>query len=409
MRALVQPFLTVARVDGRLSAELRGAGTLADPVVTGTVQGDGISLDVPPYGVYLKGGRLRAALEGERVRVAELSIRGGGGSFSASGTLPLRPAEGARLDWRARDFGLLDRPDMRLVVSGEGAVRLDGERVALSGELRADEGFIDVEQDRLPDLGSDVVVLDRRGTRPKGGVRRLPIALDLQLDLGQKLTVQGLGFDGKVTGRVRLTTDKAGELRADGRLSALHATYLAYGQQLDVDPGELIFAGPIDNPALQITAWRRNQAVEAGVQITGTARAPRAQLVSQPAVPDGEKLSWLVLGRPPDDATKADLALLQAAAGALLPRGSSVPLTRRIARTVGLDDITLRGNSELAQQVVAVGKRLSDRFYVSYEQAIGATAANLVKLDYTLSRRWSLRAETGTITGLGLYYRYSWD
>jgi translocation and assembly module TamB len=149
--------------------------------------------------------------------------------------------------------------------------------------------------------------------------------------------------------------------------------------------------------------------VEAGVQISGTARNPRAQLVSNPSVPDGEKLSWLVLGRAPDDATKADLALLQAAAGALLPRGSSVPLTRRIARTVGLDEITLRGNSELAERVVALGKRVSDRLYVSYEQAVGATAANLVKLDYTLSRRWSVRAETGTITGLGLFYRYSWD
>jgi translocation and assembly module TamB len=221
--------------------------------------------------------------------------------------------------------------------------------------------------------------------------------------------VQGLGFDGKVTGQLHLTTDKAGELRAEGKLTAKDATYLAYGQALNVDPGELLFTGPIDNPTLNITAWRRNQAVEAGVQISGTARLPRAQLVSNPTVTDGEKLSWLVLGRAPDDATKADLALLQAAAGALLPRGSSVPLTTRIARSVGLDEIALRGNSELAERVVALGKRLSDRLYVSYEQAVGATAANLVKLDYTLSRRWSVRAETGTITGLGLFFRYSWD
>jgi translocation and assembly module TamB len=405
--ALTRPFLTQARVDGRLRADLQGSGTLSEPSIAGTVRGEALRVDVPPYGIYLKDGALAAVLEGERVRVTELSIRGRSGLVSASGALPLRAGAGGRIEWRAQDLGLLDRPDLRLVVSGQGAVALEKGRLALSGELRAGSGFVDIERDRLPDLGSDVVVLGRQ--TPREALQRPPVALDLRLDLGERLTVQGLGFDGKVTGQVRVSTDPAGELRAEGKVTAKDATYLAYGQRLDVDPGELLFTGPVENPTLQITAWRRNQAVEAGVQITGTARAPRAQLVSQPSVPDGEKLSWLVLGRPPDDATKADLALLQAAAGALLPRGSSVPLTRRIARTVGLDDITLRGNSELAERVVALGKRLSDRLYVSYEQAVGATAANLVKLDYTLSRRWSVRAETGTITGLGLFYRYSWD
>ncbi|HZR68985.1 MAG TPA: translocation/assembly module TamB domain-containing protein [Burkholderiales bacterium] len=405
---VAKPFLTQARVDGRIGIDVQGRGTLARPVITGAVHGEAIRIDVPPYGVYLKDGKLAAVLEGDRVRVEELSIRGGEGSLTASGALPLRGAGGGRLEWRARDLGVLDRPDMRLVLSGQGAVALEDGRVAVSGELRARSGFFDIERDRLPDLGNDVVVLGQAAP-PREALKRPPVALDVRLDLGDRLTVQGLGFDGKVTGQLRVSTDKAGELRAEGKLTAKDATYLAYGQALNVDPGEVIFDGPIENPALNITAWRRNQAVEAGVQIGGTARNPRAQLVSNPSVPDGEKLSWLVLGRAPDDATKADLALLQAAAGALLPRGSSVPLTRRIARTVGLDEITLRGNSELAERVVALGKRVSDRLYVSYEQAVGATAANLVKLDYTLSRRWSVRAETGTITGLGLFYRYSWD
>jgi translocation and assembly module TamB len=406
--ALTRPFLTQARVDGRMIAELHGRGTVSQPVVTGTVRGESLRFDVPPYGVYLKDGKLAASLDGERVRITELSIQGGAGSMTASGSLPLRAGGAGRIDWRAQRLGLLDRPDMRLVLSGEGSAGWEQGRIAVSGTLRADSGFFDIERDRLPDLGSDVVVMGQEAPR-REALRRPPVALDMRLDLGDRLIVQGLGFDGKVNGQLHVTTDKAGELRADGKLTAKDATYLAYGQRLDVDPGELLFAGPIENPTLQVTAWRRNQAVEAGVQISGTARAPRAQLVSQPSVPDGEKLSWLVLGRPPDDATKADLALLQAAAGALLPRGSSVPLTRRIARTVGLDEISLRGNSELAERVVALGKRLSDRLYVSYEQAVGATAANLVKLDYTLSRRWSVRAETGTITGLGLFYRYSWD
>ena len=70
-----------------------------------------------------------------------------------------------------------------------------------------------------------------------------------------------------------------------------------FGQRLTIERGRLIFDGPIDNPALDIVALRKNLQVEAGVKVTGTARVPRVELTSEPPVPDGEKLSWLVLGQ----------------------------------------------------------------------------------------------------------------
>ncbi|HEU5175832.1 MAG TPA: translocation/assembly module TamB domain-containing protein [Burkholderiales bacterium] len=408
VRTLARPLIEEARVDGRLSAELRATGTLKQPVIHGTLSGEGLSFELPAYGVALKDGTLSARLEGDHLKVESFSVRGGEGRFSATGTLPLGAAGTARIAWKAEKLGLLERPDMRLVASGEGEVSYDGTRVALNGELRADRGHFEFERDRLPTLGDDVVVIGQDRPPPKGRMK-LPIALDLRLDLGSDLVVRAYGLDGKVAGLVDLSTTKEGELRAHGRLYAVHATFLAYGQTLQVDPGVVIFDGPIDNPSLQITAWRRNQAVEAGVQVSGTVRNPNVQLVSQPPVPEGERLSWLVLGRAPSGATQADLGLLQAAAGALLAGGDSVPLDRRIARKFGLDEIALRGTGELTDRVVAVGKRLSDRVYISYEQGIGAVASNLIKLDYALGRRWTLRAETGTSSGGGLFYRYSWD
>jgi translocation and assembly module TamB len=208
---------------------------------------------------------------------------------------------------------------------------------------------------------------------------------------------------------VRFTTDVAGELRAEGTISSVNATFQAYGQRLQVAEGTVIFNGPIDNPTLQVRAWRRNMPVEVGVQVNGTVQDPRVQLVSEPPVTEGEKLSWLVLGHAPNEATGGDAAMLQAAAGALFGRGNAPSPTQRIAKTFGLDEITLRSSSTLPSQVVAVGKRLSDRVYISYEQAVSVVYGSLVRLDYSLTRRLSLRAETGTTSGVGVVYRYSWD
>jgi translocation and assembly module TamB len=370
-----------------------------------------MSLELPPYGVYLRDGELVARLAQDVLTVEQFSVHGGQGTLTAKGGLPLRLADGnAKLAWQARQFTAVDRQDVRLVVSGDGEIGFDGKKLLLTGELRADRGSVEYASDRLPKLADDIVV-EGESRRTTAAKTQLPVSLNIDLDLGSNLTVALRGFDGKLTGRVNLKTTADGELRAYGEVRAAQATYFAYGKRLRVDPGIITFDGPLENPALQITAWRRNQQVEAGVQISGTVRAPRVQLVSQPPVPEGEKLTWLVLGRPPSDTTKADLGLLQAAAGALLARGeiTSMPLDQRLARTFGLDEISLRGSGEAEDRVVAFGKRLSDKVYVSYEQGIGTVASNLVKLDYSISRRWSVRAETGTSSGGGLFYRFSWD
>jgi translocation and assembly module TamB len=408
LRTLAQPFLTQARIDGRLSAELQGTGTLGKPVITGTVRGDQLRLDVPPHGIYLRDGRLRASLRGDVLEVAELMLQGGEGRIVAAGTVSLANTQERRLAWRAEQLRLLNRPDMRLVLSGKGMVRFDGERLKLTGEARADRAFVELGPERLPRLGDDVVVV---GAAAEPGRERAPLPLELEadVDLGDQFAVRGRGFDGRLEGQLRVVGAPQGELLAYGKVRAVNASFLAYGRKLEVDPGTLIFDGPLDNPSLQITAWRRNQPVEAGVQLTGSAQAPNVRLVSSPPVPEGERLSWLVLGRAPTEMTGADLGLLQTAAGALLGRGDAVPVTDRIARAAGLDELVLRGGNELTEGVVAFGKRLSDRLYVTYEQGLGAAATNLIKLDFSLTDRLSLRAETGTASGWGLFYRFSWD
>ena len=78
-----------------------------------------------------------------------------------------------------------------------------------------------------------------------------------------------------------------------------------------------------------------------------------------------------------------------------------------MASRIGLDEIGV-GSDRQGSQAVTLGKRLSDRIYVSYEQSIDAALA-VLRLEYALTRRLSVRAETGTRSGMDLFYRYSFD
>ena len=219
---------------------------------------------------------------------------------------------------------------------------------------------------------------------------------------------------------------------AIGMLRVRDGVYQAYGQKLEITRGRVIFNGPIDNPVLDITAMRRGGLVEAGVSVTGTVLSPRIRLVSNPDVPDAQKLSWLVLGVGTDDARSgAQVAALTAAAATLFGGDGGGP-GGGLARSLGLDVLTIRNASNspfgadfganfpqqagsattstlgTAQDVVAIGKRLGSNVVVTYEQGLRGIWS-LLRLQYDITRRLSLRAQTGTDTAIDLLWLYSFD
>ena len=420
---VLQPWIgSAAVVSGRAHFEVAARGTAGRPALSGALTGEGLRLDAPQYGLHFTDGRLAAHAADGRVVIDEFVLGAGAGTFRASGEIaglaPGGERPNARLAWRAERFRAFNRPDLRLVVAGEGTAVAEGGKVTISGKLRADEGNIVYLATPDATLGDDVVVKGR--PRPGAGSPRgenVPLALDLALDLGNKLTFSGEGLETGLSGIVQVTTGRGG-LLGRGTIRTVRGTYFAFGQQLTIDRGRLVFDGRLDNPGLDIVALRKNLAVEAGVTITGTVKVPVIQLTSNPPVPDSEKLSWLVLGQALDGTSGGDLAALQAASAVLLGSHGK-PVSATIAQRIGLDDISLRSASATEGgarpgapgaegQVVAVGKRLTDRLSLVYEQGL-SVATNALRLEYELTRSLRLRAEAGTVSGLGIYFRRSFD
>jgi translocation and assembly module TamB len=318
---------------------------------------------------------------------------------------------GSQLTWKAEKLALFNRPDTRLTLSGAGTLAMRAKHVTLAGSLKADEGYFAMQPTRREVLGDDVVVRGRERRPARSSTQRVPFAVDLELDFGDRFTFVGEGFDTGLAGKVHVKTTDVGELVANGTIRAVRGTYTAFGQRLTIERGDLYFDGPLDNPGLDVFALRKNLPVEAGVEVTGTARVPVVQLTSNPPVPDNEKLAWLVLGHGLDNTTGAEAAALQAALGALAGAGGA-PFGQRIARTFGVDDISMRAadttKSGAGGQIVAVSKRLSDKLTLVYEQGL-SVANNALKIEYALSRNVTLRAEAGFVNGFGIYYSRSFD
>lgn len=398
----------VSTFDGHLVARLEAGGTLSAPRFSGTLSGERFTLALPDQGLHFDEGRFQAVLRQDTLELKQLSLRGGDGRLSGQGSLALRDSHpDLRLALRADKLKVISRPDRLLILSGDGNLALEANKLRLDGRLKADRCQFELAGDDAPVLSEDVVVIGRETPARSQG---LPwaVALDLDLDLGDRCFLRARGLDAQLGGSLKLNARQGTPPRANGSIRVVKGAYAAYGQRLNIERGILNFQGPLDNPGLNIVAMRGGLSVEAGVSISGSARAPVVRLISKPTLPDSEKLSWLVLGHGIGEAGGQEFDVMQLAAGALLGAGESVTLQQRIAHAAGLEEVSLKGAGNLESTILTLGKRLSSRAYLSYEQGLAGSEA-LVKINYTLTKRLSLRAQAGTTPALDLFYTFSFD
>ena len=460
------------RIRGTLDANVAVAGTRAAPLWTGTLNADSLALRSIADGIEFSNGRLRTTLSGQRLEINEFSLQGagGGGSSGAGGAVAggLLNAKGyaewlstgtgntaalskirIELAAQAQALRVSARADRRLAVSGTMQAKLLDAKLEIRGALKADQALFILPDENTPSLGDDVVVKPsakrqeaasasatgsvspsvttsasasapatplpgaRDRAQPASNSTRIVPDVALTLDMGPDFRVQGRGLNTRLGGTLNLASSAAtlGAPRLTGTLTTVRGSYKAYGQQLDIEEGVMRFSGPYDNPALDILAIRPNLTVRVGVQVSGTALLPRVRLYAEPELPDAEKLAWLVLGRSGANGG-AESAVLQQAALALLG-GNGKGLSGGLAEALGLDELSFRGSASNADgstsaAAVTLGKRLSRNFYVAYERSVAGTLGT-VYIFYDLSKRFTLRAQTGEQSAIDLIFTVPYD
>lgn len=431
---------------GALHARIDLGGTPSRPLASGQVSGERLTIAQAALGLRLENGHLDVALRENLLQVQTLHFdsrltrppsalrQAAGNRFDTPGSLDVRGElrlspggeEDAWLDIRLARFGVFQQPDQWVAVSGKGRLEWRERTLGVRGELAADAGYWQLAPSGAPRLSDDVVVR-RAGDEVPSATLRPQLDLDLLVDLGDNFRFVGAGLSSQLAGKLRLTARGRDLPRATGTIRAEKGRYQAYGQDLDIERAHLVFNGLLGNPALDVRAMRRGLAVEAGVQIAGTARKPLIKLVSVPDVPDAEKLAWLVVGHGPEQMGAGDATVLLSAAGALLGNNAG-GLTRQLKEQFGFEDVGIRqgrlGEATMrtqgsrvaglsndtaghaGNQIFSVSKRLSQNLLLSYEQVLGK-AENIVKLTFKLSRRVSLVGRAGSDNALDIFYSFS--
>jgi len=407
------------RLRGSLAADVAVAGTRGDPQLTGNLRADDLALRSVVDGVALQDGRMRARLEGRRLVVEELLLQGpgpDGGRVAGAGEGTWQQGgPQVRVSTTIDRLRASTRTDRQLTVSGQLVAGMDAKGAQVRGALRVDRARIALPDEAAPRLGDDVMVrnlpagvaLGRDPQQPEGKRNARPLEIAVNLDLGNDFRVQGRGIDTRLAGTLVVGGETITEPRLTGVIRTVGGEYRAYGQRLDIERGVMRFTGPVDNPALDILAVRPRLTQRVGVQVTGTVQAPFVRLYAEPELPEGEKLAWLVLGRPAASGG-AETALLQSAALALLQSRGGGGGGKGPAALLGLDELGFRRGDGAEGPAVTLGKRLGRNLYASYERSLSGAIGTLFVF-YDLTQRFTLRAQAGERSAVDLIFTFAYD
>ncbi len=395
----------IDRSSGILDAALAVSGTLGEPRFNGEFHVRDGRFDLYRTNLQLSSVTLDGRFVGD-----ELVFDGSG--KTAKGTLGLD----GRFTWpdgvmtgqmrlKGDQLMVADTPDFRVIASPDLLFTAGADGFDVTGEV-----LIPLARITPRDLSTTVSTssderivgteVDDAGPSTLGRVRSR-----INVVLGDDVRVDSWGLKARLDGAIAVVTRPDDVVRGDGVIRIVDGEYRAFGQFVTIRRGELRYSmTPLDAPALDLVGDRviRNEDIVVSINVRGTLDEPFITLSSVPAMPENEALSYLITGRSINTLQSGEAASLDRAAQSLAVSGGGL-LLGSLGTRYGIDEVTVEQTGDDDTSVV-LGKYLSPKLFVSYGISI-AEAINTIKLRYTLSERWALKAEAGLNQSADVEYR----
>ena len=397
--AVARPFVPmVETLSGKLNGNGRISGGLLAPQVNGNVNLVGGEISGPELPISLEGLNVQALIAGESVQLNGGWRSGKAGQGSLKGQIDWGQTLVVDLSLQGSQLPVTVEPYAVLEVAPDLKISLKNDKLAIAGKVHIPRGDITVRE--LPPstvkVSDDTVII---GSQTEEGKPPMAMAMDIDVVVGEdKLNFSGFGLTAKVQGQVHIgdNMDTRGELWLnDGR-------YRAYGQKLDVRRARLLFAGPLDQPYLDIEAIRKTDDVIAGIRLSGSAEQPTTQIFSEPAMSQEQALSYLVLGRPLSTTGEDNNMLAQAALG--LGLMGSAGVTSDLAKNLGIQDFELDTQGSGNNTAVVASGKITEKLSLRYGVGVFEPASTIA-LRYLLSKKVYLEVASGVASSLDIFYK----
>ena len=381
---------------GKLRLDATATGTLQRPLLKGRAQiyNGGMALMGFSTGLSKMEGSL--AFDIHRVRIEKLTAEAGGGKVHLSGFMEYANSPPV-LRLRAEAEGVRVRHPEGTSLLLNASLNLDGtaQHSVLAGEAVVTRASFNPRFDLARSLGLvrargptlvttpllDTMQLDVRVTSSPSLRLELASARDLQVQANLRL--RGTVARPAIVGRVEL----------------LQGEILFAGTRYIVNPSDISFVNPFRiEPVVNLHLQTRAQQFEIFVALNGPLDRLNITYRSEPPLPSSDVQALLITGRAREGGTVTQPAqsFPTLATSAILEQALNAAVGSRIERLFGGGRVKIAphvGGPETSPGAqLTVEQQVTPDVRLTYVTNLTSTQQQVVQLEWTINRRWSLNA-----------------
>ena len=426
---------------GSLTASINATGTLAHVMINSNLFLNKGSVGLPKLGLDLHDMNLKVLGKGDHWE-ATGSLSSANQAIKLQGQGPLSSELSGELSLQGANFPIINTKEYQIHLSPQLNIKFTPANVNVSGKIMIP--FAQIKPQTFSNslaVSEDIVF---KNAKEKTTPASFNMNMDIAVEMGEEVELTAKGLHATLAGMVHLKQIPQGPVTAAGELSVKKGEYKAYGQDLLIEHGQLIFAGGrLDNPGINLRASKNietssstlsgsNQlfdfntsnlqntnlgdSISVGVEVGSRLSNPKITLFSNPAIlSQADILSMLVLGRPASQANKAGAQLLLTALTSMdFGSGTNgTQMLEQLKKSLGVD-FNLQTNSVYNQSTnqvtdstgLVVGKSLSKRIYLSYNVGLSQDDPNVLTMKYLLNKFLSIQVTSST-SGNGVDFFYT--
>ena len=398
-------------LQGNINGQALIDGTLGDPLLTGEL-------------TLAKG-----ALKDESLPVAlseiEQSIKLNGQSADFKGTYKLGKGLGQMdgdITWTPTLKGNLNIVGEELEFDYQNMIKakvspnigliFEPNNLAVKGEVTIPYARVKVRE--LPkdtiSPSKDVILVEKQAELDASKQRlALNVLLKVDPQRSHNVKLDAFGLTTDLRGELRLQNNKT-DIFGSGEVQLVNGRYRAYGQNLVIREGDILFTSSLDRPFLSIEAIRdpnlTSDGVIAGLRVEGVAQNPSISVFSEPVMEQQQILSYMLTGRGMGESSGDSQDTILANALLSLGLGQSENLISKVGNKLGFEDVILdtSGQGEATQLsltgTIAPGVQL--RYGVGVFDSISEVA-----IRYELIPQLYIEAVSGVSNAIDIYYQFS--
>lgn len=389
-------------IKGNIAINLLLKGKLLTPIVSGNAALSNGGAYIGGAGIKIRDAEISTEFNEDKITVKSQANSGDGKiDITANINNPLKIYP-LNISVKGNNFNVVNSDEAKVNVSPELDLLIQQKDIQINGKVKIDRGQIslaELPQNSVTPSSDEIIINDENSTKKTKESYNINAAVEV--DIGEHFSFKGFGLKTDIGGKIKVV-QKKGVSEGFGQLSLSNGKFKKYGIDLSIEKGQLIFAGPVDNPGLDIRAYRKlnqndnNERVS--VLISGTLKEPVLEFPQESTYGQTDSVSNLLTGKTTDEirdggANEGNNNELLYTVG--ISAGGKYK--DKIQEKLGLDSLELSASGWM------LGKYLTPDLYISYTMGWLEDDRSL-NLRYSLGNLWSLKLNSGKEQAVDILY-----